>query len=205
MRAGARACIRFDAAFAGKTALRWARLWLKVPRRIREARMSDDWKLALLEEAKDSARVLDCAERCRDYILMETGREPDVLWVKGFFADVPPGRTKEDILMFGVEEAGGRLKGLLGMSPGYETATEWYLGLLVLEETARGQGLGTTILRDVVTLAKSAGAETLKLAVFTQNPDALRFWQRNGFAHFRDAPGDEGEDGQDRVVLIRKL
>lgn len=165
--------------------------------------VANDWTLTLLSAEKDSARALDCAQRARDYVLMEAGREPDAIWVTGFFNDIPPGRTKEDVLMFGIEQPDGRLDGLLGMAPGYETQTEWYIGLMLIAEDARGKGIGTTALREIISLAKSSGAETLKLAVFTQNPNALRFWQRHGFVHLRDAP-DEG-DGHDRVVLQRKI
>lgn len=167
--------------------------------------MADQWQLVLLKEAEDSGRVLSCAEAARDYILLETGREPDALWVQGFFADVPPGRTKEDILLFGVEQPDGALAGLLGMSPGYETATEWYIGLLLLVPSMRSSGLGTEVLRDVVRLASSAGAETLKVAVLEKNPDGLRFWKRHGFVHLRDAPDDGDGDGHDRAVLQRRL
>jgi GNAT superfamily N-acetyltransferase len=167
--------------------------------------MADDWQLALLDEAKDSARVLACAEAARDYILLETGREPDATWVQGFFADLPPDRTRDDVLMFGLERPDGALIGLLAMSPGYETEAEWYIGLLLLSQDARGAGVGATVLREVVTLAKTAGAETLKVAVLEKNPDGLRFWQRHGFAHMRDAPSGPEGDGHDRVVLQRQL
>ncbi len=167
--------------------------------------MTNDWTLTLLNAEADSARVLSCAERARDYVLMEAGREPDADWVMGFFNDIPPGRTKDDVLMFGVEQPDGSLDGLLGVSPGYETQTEWYVGLLLVAENMRSKGIGTTVLRELIRLARSSGAETLKLAVFTQNPDAMRFWQRNGFVHFRDAPDDGQGDGHDRVVLHRQL
>ena len=169
----------------------------------KDEKLAENWKLSLLSESDDGPRVLDCAQRSRDYILLEAGREPDAAWVTGFFNDIPPGRTKDDVLMMGVEQPDGRLDGLLGMAPGYETQTEWYIGLMLLAETARGVGVGTTVLREVISLAKSSGAETLKLAVFTKNPDGLRFWQRHGFIHLRDA-SDEG-DGHDRVVLHRQI
>ena len=161
--------------------------------------MTGEWQLALLKEEADGARVLACAERSSDYILLETGRVPDAIWVQGFFNDIPPGRTKDDILMFGVEQPDGCLSGLLGMSPGYETATEWYIGLLLICEDERGVGLGHGVLQAVKALAKSAGAERLKLAVLTNNPDALRFWEREGFARVQAASGDGDDD--ERVVL----
>ena len=167
--------------------------------------MTGDWQLALLNEEADGPRVLACAERSADYILLETGRVPDATWVQGFFNDIPPGRTKEDILMFGVEQPDGRLSGLLGMAPGYETATEWYIGLLLICEAERGAGLGRGVLEAVKALAKSAGAKTLKVAVLVKNPDAIRFWEREGFMPFRDAPDDGTGDGHDRVVLQLNL
>ena len=167
--------------------------------------MSDDWKLALLNEQADSARVLDCAERARDYILMESGREPDALWVTGYFNDVPPDRTKDDIIMLGLEQPDGTLSGLLGLAPGYETQEEWYIGLMLIAEAERGQGMGSAALREVIRLAKTSGAVRLKLSVFTANEDGLRFWQRNGFVHLRDAPDAGDGEGHDRVVLHRQI
>lgn len=159
--------------------------------------MADDWQLALLNEQADGARVLQCAQTCRDYVLMESGREPDALWVTGFFNDVPPGRTKDDILMLGIEQPDGRLSGLLGMSPGYETLTEWYIGLLVIAEGERSMGIGRRVVAEVISLAKASGAKTLRVAVFGENPDARRFWEANGFDHDRDA--------DDSVVLVRQI
>ncbi|WP_299190979.1 GNAT family N-acetyltransferase [uncultured Litoreibacter sp.] len=167
--------------------------------------VADNWQLALLNEAADGARVLDCAQRARDYILLEAGREPDATWVTGYFNDIPPGRTKEDILVLGIEQVDGSLTGLLGMAPGYETQSEWYIGLLLVAESERGNGLGATVLKEVVALAKASGAQTLKVAVLTKNAAGLRFWERHGFEHLRDAPDDGQGDGHDRVVLQRRL
>ena len=167
--------------------------------------MSDDWKLALLTEAEDGTRVLDCAQRARDYILMESGREPDALWVTGYFNDIPPERTKDDIIMLGVELPDGSLSGLLGMAPGFETAEEWYIGLMLIAEVERGKGIGSAALREVIRLAKTAGAKRLKLSVFTANEAGLRFWQRNGFVYLRDAADDGPGDRHDRVVLVREI
>ena len=163
--------------------------------------MSDGWKLALLTLENDSARVLECAQRARDYILTEAGREPDPEWVIGFFNDVPPGRTKDDVLMFGVEQPDGTLDGMLGVSPGYETATEWYIGLLLLAKEKRGQGIGTTVLRELIALAKSSGAEALKLTVFGENPNGTRFWQRHGFVLVED----DQVEANSPAVLCRQI
>ncbi|MEM7469980.1 MAG: GNAT family N-acetyltransferase [Pseudomonadota bacterium] len=165
--------------------------------------MSEDWQLTLLNLEADGARVLTCAERCRDYVLMETGREPDAEWVTGLFNDAPPGRGSDEILTMGLEQPDGTLTGLLGIAPGYETTKEWYVGLLLIDPELRGGGIGTTVLREIATLAKTSGAESLKLSVLSNNDRGLRFWQRHGFVHVRDAP-DDG-DGHDRVVLQRQL
>jgi len=105
--------------------------------------------------------------------------------------------------MFGIEQPDGRLSGLLGMAPGYETATEWYIGLLLIAEAERGAGMGHAVMDAVKSLAKSAGAETLKLAVLVKN--AIRFWERQGFTKLRDAADDGTGDGHNRVVLQLQL
>lgn len=52
---------------------------------------------------------------------------------------------------------------------------------LCVEETARGQGIGKTIMEDVHALAKAFRCTDLQLGVYPQNDDAVAFYQKCGF------------------------
>lgn len=52
---------------------------------------------------------------------------------------------------------------------------------LCVEETARGQGIGKTIMEDVHALAKAFRCTDLQLGVYPQNDDAVGFYQKCGF------------------------
>ena len=52
---------------------------------------------------------------------------------------------------------------------------------LCVEETARGQGIGKTIMEDVHALAKAFRCTDLQLGVYHQNDDAVAFYQKCGF------------------------
>ena len=52
---------------------------------------------------------------------------------------------------------------------------------LCVEETARGQGIGKTIMEDVHALSKAFRCTDLQLGVYPQNDDAVAFYQKCGF------------------------
>ena len=50
-----------------------------------------------------------------------------------------------------------------------------------VHEAARGHGIGTEMMADIRALAKAFRCTHLKLNVYPQNDDAIRFYERNGF------------------------
>ena len=50
-----------------------------------------------------------------------------------------------------------------------------------VHEAARGHGIGTEMMADIRALAKAFRCTDLKLNVYPQNDDAIRFYERNGF------------------------
>lgn len=147
-----------------------------------------------------SDTVLDLCLRAQDYIGLETGAAPDAAYVRGFFEDRPKGFGADQLAAWGLY-ASGDLVGICGFLQGYDDAQSWYVGLILLDPAVRGQGLGAAWLRHLADTARGAGMRWIKLAVLTQNPRALVFYDRLGFVHHRDAPARPGGDGHDRVVL----
>ncbi len=67
------------------------------------------------------------------------------------------------------------------MSFGFPTATDAYLGLMIIAAAARGSGAGQTLLRHLEAQARSRGAQSLCLGVLAANPRDHAFWTREGF------------------------
>lgn len=53
---------------------------------------------------------------------------------------------------------------------------------LCVHEACRGHGIGTQMMEDIHALAKAFGCTNLKIGVYPQNEDAIRFYERFGFA-----------------------
>ena len=52
---------------------------------------------------------------------------------------------------------------------------------LGVHEAARGHGIGTEMMSDVRALAKAFRCSRMKLNVYPENEDAIRFYERSGF------------------------
>jgi GNAT superfamily N-acetyltransferase len=157
--------------------------------------------ITLEDHAEDA---LDLAMRAQDYVILEVGHAPDDVYIKEFFTATPPDLGTECLLHFGVME-GPALVGMICIAEGYEYPDDWWIGLMVMDPAFRSQRIGHTVLDMVKRRAIKRGINMLKLAVLCANPRGLKFWQREGFIHHRDAPALPGSDGHDRVVLKYQL
>ncbi|MGO4914119.1 GNAT family N-acetyltransferase [Pseudogemmobacter sp. W21_MBD1_M6] len=165
--------------------------------------LSDGWILEPLTYACDADRVLSLALRASDYIQLETGALPDAEWVKAEFASTPPALGPKGLLHLGISRPNGHLGGIVFVARGYETAQEWYLGLVMLDPADRGKGLGRNALDAIVQMATDAGATSLKVAALKDNPKGRKFWEREGFSLVRQVPPKPGGDGHMRHVMQR--
>lgn len=60
-------------------------------------------------------------------------------------------------------------------------AGEWYLDLLCVDDTYRGQGIGSELLASADQMAKEAGATVIGLCVDYANENAQRLYEEKGF------------------------
>lgn len=98
-----------------------------------------------LRPEADGAAVDDFAQRCADCTLMLTGEPPSQESGADFFAAAPNGKTPKDMLKLGVFGHAGKLIGLLDIARDHPAPGTWYLGLLLIDPVARGQGLGAAV------------------------------------------------------------
>jgi GNAT superfamily N-acetyltransferase len=112
-------------------------------------------------------------ERCAEFVQLDPeARKLDYL---------PPGYTIEASVLRGIYED-ARLVGIYGLILGYPKGDAWWIGLLMLEPSARGRGVGREVLTCIFQDGEAAGVRIFWIAVHEQNEPALRFWGRFGFA-----------------------
>lgn len=130
----------------------------------------------------DFEAVSELYEHCADYLALEQGRAVDDAMAMDFFTDRPPDHPIEKTLKLGLFD-GDALVGVADLALGYPSASDAFIGLLLLDQRQRGAGLGANFLRHLIKTAHQRGANTLYLAVLDQNPRARAFWEREGFTH----------------------
>src|SRR3712207_6143438 len=137
---------------------------------------------------------------------MSEGRNVPADAASTTFADAPPDYDPSRMIFLGVYSPTGRLVGVLTTPPGYPDAGSWYLGLMVLDPDARGQGLGEEVYRAFEAWVASQGGERILLVVADDNPRGRRFWERMGFTPLSVVPPRlHGERVQGMLEMERRI
>ena len=107
-------------------------------------------------------------------------------------ASLPPGVDREQKYFLGYYD-GGELLAVLDLIDGYPDAGTAFLGLFMVRGDRAGQGLGTRLMEELFASLASAGFLRVRLAFAAENPQAARFWAKNGFVVLRRVPHEYGE------------
>lgn len=91
------------------------------------------------------------------------------------------GEWLEEPVAFGAFE-GERLLGYVEGAPESWNKRYRISNICIFDETARGKGLGTSLMRTIEKAAEDAGARMIVLETQTCNENAIAFYRRNGFA-----------------------
>jgi diamine N-acetyltransferase len=118
-------------------------------------------------------------ERCADYYRDVERRAVPPDEARTLFDILPPGSTRADKHLFGIDG----LTGVTEVISGWPSPGTWLIGLLLLSPEARSRGLGAQVVAELATWAAAQGAGRLRAAVVPTNPRALEFWESQGFTH----------------------
>jgi len=79
--------------------------------------------------------------------------------------------------------------------------------MVYVRKDRRGAGHARALLDAVADYARSAGIRLLELAVSAENPAAIRFYQREGFAQAGRIPGGTIHEGReiDEILMTRRI
>ncbi len=140
----------------------------------------------LNDDAATRAQLQRVHDASADFLHLVSGLAPSADDVDGFFKDLPPGKGYDDKFSLGVYAAEGdgeRLIGCADLTRGFPDQATAYIGLLLLEPSARGHGLGAAAFAALEAQARAwPGTRNLRLGVVATTPIAQAFWTRMGFA-----------------------
>ncbi len=121
---------------------------------------------ALFETAHFTAELLSPADldlviqlnsECSDFYFLQNGQSPNEADARELFEQVPAQCHPSMKLPIGLFDPQKTLIGVIDVLRGYRTATDWYIGLMLLSPRFRGQGLGAEYtVNSLLTLARPA-------------------------------------------------
>lgn len=130
----------------------------------------------------DLDNVEKLCNKCLDYFLLASGMPPTKEEVESIFTDLPPGKSNEDKFVLGIYGFENELTGIIDIVKNYPVDGEWILGLLLIEPSRRGCGLGRTVHEALVGWAKDLGAKFLRIGYVENNNMAAKFWASLGYS-----------------------
>ena len=102
-----------------------------------------------------------------------------------------------------VAEDGGEIVGYAGLRAAPENADQGDIQTLAVVPQLRGQGLGRTLLGQLMKEAENRGVNALFLEVRADNPVAIALYDSVGFHEIDRRHGYYQPDGVDAVVMVR--
>ncbi len=148
----------------------------------------------------DLGAILDVYQQCEDFLALGPVATASMDMV---LADIALSRRDGGVFC-GIYDADGTMVGVLDFIPrGFEgDAHAASLSLLMISRPYRGQGIGQTVVRLFEDeIRKDAQVTTILSGVQVNNPQAIRFWQKNGY---RIVSGPELMPDQTTVFALRK-
>lgn len=141
------------------------------------------WELRVATD-EDTEAVLALYRRNEDYFALE-GTQPAAQSIREDMTALPP-RCKPEDKHYIALWRDGALKGTLDVVEGYPRARTLWIGLLLVDQELRRQGLGREIVTALTQAATQAGMDAIRLGCLQNNPVAHAFWEAVGFHELRE-------------------
>ncbi len=161
-----------------------------------------DQKTKFLQEGDLEPLQLFLA-RNADFSELITGLPPNSSDAQNLLEEAPEGKTATDKTLIGIYSSSGNLIGVLDAVQNHPESGDWWLGLLLIDPSCRGKGLGRNIYLAFEEWISQAGATNIYLGVVEANHRAFSFWQRMGFVMIKRRPPRKFGN-LDQVVIVMK-
>ena len=105
---------------------------------------------------------------------------------------LPPGKKKGDKYFLGYFDEDS-LIAILDLIAGYPDVNTYYIGLFMMDLSVQGKGEGTKIVTELSSYLSEIGVKRIELAWVKGNPQAERFWKKNGFVALEERSSNAAE------------
>lgn len=153
----------------------------------------------------DEHAVQSLCECCADFTQLIEGRAPQQDDGHGILFDLPPDKTMDDKFVFGAFHRDGTLRAVIDLIKDYKTQGEWTIGLMMIDPSERGKGLGSELHSFIKAWALQRGGSTLRIAVMQANQAGHAFWGRMGYSEVSSFNGVYGNKTHTVIVMAQPL
>jgi GNAT superfamily N-acetyltransferase len=132
--------------------------------------------------AEHEAEVQKLFEADPDYFEIVLGVPPGPTEFQNTITELAPGKSYEDKFVCCVLGANENIVAVIDILQDYPEDGIWFVGLVFVARTERGQGLGSRLVEAICNHVAMQGGRAARIAVADKNIGAMRFWERVGFA-----------------------
>jgi len=100
--------------------------------------------------------------------------------VKNIMKELPPNTEIKNKYFIGFYKS-NKLIAILDLIDGYPKKNQAFIGLFMIADTLQGQGIGKSIILDLIKFLKSKNFTACNLGVIEDNIEAISFWSKVGF------------------------
>jgi GNAT superfamily N-acetyltransferase len=130
---------------------------------------------------EDAGSLQKLCIRCTDFYILTEGMEPNIDSGNEILADLPPDKNYSDKAVLGVFNNKNVLVAVIDIVRNFPNEGEWILGLLLIDPSERGKGLGKKLHNIIKEIATKYNAKTLRLGVVEDNHKGHGFWHSLGY------------------------
>src|SRR4051812_2465850 len=144
-------------------------------------------------------------ERCSDYFEVCEDRPTPPDAARTELSTAPPGRSIDDLFVFGIRDDAGQLIGVNTMMRNWpRKAEEWWFSFQTIDPAHRNRGVGTSLYGEVEAFVIAQGGRIIQTAVIERNSGAERLWRRIGFREIERQDYVAPSGWKTRVIMLRR-
>ncbi len=140
---------------------------------------NSEYNIRLLS-VDDEIEIQGLYERCSDFSELVESRTPEKDAGRSVLFDLPPGKELKDKYVFGVYKE-DVLISVIDIVKDYKIDGEWIIGLLMIDPSERGNGLGRKLHDIIKAWVSEEQGRLLRIGVVEENHRGHKFWLEMGY------------------------
>jgi GNAT superfamily N-acetyltransferase len=143
-------------------------------------------------------------ERATDHFELATGQPPGRDEASRAFVAGPPSKQVHDKRVIGIFTRQDALVGVIDALTDWPEPATWSMGILLVDPTHRGRGLGSAALAEYECWARACGAKRFRTAVVSHHVSGIRFLEGTGYLLNRRVENPEAGGNHTAILFFEK-